>query len=563
MAQAPLRPARRRLALLLLSPLLLAIALSIKLDSPGPVFFRQQRVGRHGAPFRIHKFRTMVADAPQRGPALTVGDDARITRAGRWLRRTRLDELPQLIDVLAGHMSLVGPRPEVPQYVAHYPAALRERALSVRPGITDPSSLLYLDESELLARAADPEREYVEVILPRKLQCAAAYAAQATLRARLSACCVRTLRMLARALTRHGRRRTERHAPSVWHRLDLFLARLRPHREPLSLLVDALVIAACWNITYLFRLGFERWISARPGYDLWVLLGVVAVYLVAFAAVARAAEHVALFGLRRGQAADAGLRAGRRGQRRGGHGPGPEQGAARGAGAAPGGHADGRVRGAHRLPHALRTRALAHHRRQRRDPPRARAGRGRGGQAGCWPASTSRAGSVLGLLDDDPAKQRRAHRRRAGAGPAGRGARQAQRARRGHAHRHRPAFGHAGAAPPRAGAGRGHRPAGADGAQRRRAGRPAAAQPARARHRARRPARPRAGAAGRSRHRRHAARQDGADHRRRRQHRQRAVPPGGALRAGAAGAVRAERVQPLHASSRSWASASRSCRWCG
>ena len=166
------------LALLLLSPLLLAIAAAIKLDSRGPVFFRQQRVGRHGVPFRIHKFRTMVADAPQRGPALTVGDDARITRVGRWLRRTRLDELPQLIDVLAGHMSLVGPRPEVPQYVAHYPAALRERALSVRPGITDPSSLLYLDESELLARAADPEREYIEVILPRKLQCAADYAAQ-------------------------------------------------------------------------------------------------------------------------------------------------------------------------------------------------------------------------------------------------------------------------------------------------------------------------------------------------------------------------------------------------
>jgi lipopolysaccharide/colanic/teichoic acid biosynthesis glycosyltransferase len=132
-------------------------------------------------PFRIHKFRSMVADAPQRGPALTVGADIRITRSGHWLRRTRLDELPQLFDVLAGHMSLVGPRPEVPQYVAHYPAALRERALSVRPGITDPSSLLYLDESEQLARAADPEREYVEVILPRKLQCAADYAARASL----------------------------------------------------------------------------------------------------------------------------------------------------------------------------------------------------------------------------------------------------------------------------------------------------------------------------------------------------------------------------------------------
>jgi lipopolysaccharide/colanic/teichoic acid biosynthesis glycosyltransferase len=169
------------LALLLLWPLMAAIAVAIKLDSRGPVFFRQQRVGRHGVPFRIRKFRSMVADAPQRGPALTVGDDARITRVGHWLRRTRLDELPQFIDVLAGRMSLVGPRPELPQYVAQYPPGLRERALSVRPGITDPSSLLFLDESRLLARAADPEREYVEVILPRKLQCAADYAARASL----------------------------------------------------------------------------------------------------------------------------------------------------------------------------------------------------------------------------------------------------------------------------------------------------------------------------------------------------------------------------------------------
>jgi lipopolysaccharide/colanic/teichoic acid biosynthesis glycosyltransferase len=183
------------LALLLLAPLMLAIAAAIKLDSRGPVFFRQQRVGRHGVPFGIHKFRSMVADAPQRGPALTVGADPRITRVGRWLRHARLDELPQFIDVLAGHMSLVGPRPELPQYVAQYPAALRERALSVRPGITDPSSLLYLDEAELLARAADPEREYIEVILPRKLQCAADYAAQANLRSDVVVL-LRTLRML-------------------------------------------------------------------------------------------------------------------------------------------------------------------------------------------------------------------------------------------------------------------------------------------------------------------------------------------------------------------------------
>ena len=167
--------------LLLLAPAMLLIALCIKLDSPGPVFFRQLRVGRHGVPFRIHKFRTMVADAPQLGPALTVGDDPRITRVGRWLRGTKLDELPQLLDVLAGSMSLVGPRPELPQYVALYPADLRERVLAGRPGLTDPASLRFADESMLLARATDPEREYREVLLPAKLRESVAYAERATL----------------------------------------------------------------------------------------------------------------------------------------------------------------------------------------------------------------------------------------------------------------------------------------------------------------------------------------------------------------------------------------------
>ena len=166
------------LALLLLSPLLLAAALVVKLDTPGPVFFRQERVGRHGVPFRIHKFRTMHHGAG--GPLLTAQTDARITRSGGWLRRTRIDELPQLIDVLQGHMSLVGPRPEVPRYVAHYPAALRERALALRPGITDPASLAYIDEAALLAAAADPEREYVERILPAKLRRSVEYAEQST-----------------------------------------------------------------------------------------------------------------------------------------------------------------------------------------------------------------------------------------------------------------------------------------------------------------------------------------------------------------------------------------------
>ena len=169
------------LALVLLAPLLLAIAAWVRLDSPGPVFFRQQRVGRHGVPFRIHKFRTMVVDAAERGPSLTVGADARITRVGRLLRTRRLDELPQLIDVLKGDMSLVGPRPELPRYVERYPEALRVRVLAVRPGLTDPASIAFLDEAEHLARAADPEREYVEVLLPIKLQAAADYAERASL----------------------------------------------------------------------------------------------------------------------------------------------------------------------------------------------------------------------------------------------------------------------------------------------------------------------------------------------------------------------------------------------
>lgn len=161
------------IGLLVLSPLLLAVALWVRLDSPGPVFFRQERIGRHGVPFRIHKFRTMVHGG--QGAQITVGHDARITRAGAFLRRAKLDELPQLIDVLRGDMSLVGPRPEVPRYVALYPAALRDKVLSVRPGITDLASLEFRNESERLARAADPEREYVEVVMPAKLRLAAHY----------------------------------------------------------------------------------------------------------------------------------------------------------------------------------------------------------------------------------------------------------------------------------------------------------------------------------------------------------------------------------------------------
>lgn len=165
--------------LALLAPVLLLVAVWIRLDSSGPALFRQERVGRAGRLFTIHKFRTMRVDGA--GLGLTVGRDVRITRAGEVLRRYKIDELPQLWDVLRGAMSLVGPRPDLPQYVARYPAALRDVVLSARPGITDPASLAFRNEAELLAKAADPEREYVEHILPAKLQLSADYVRQASL----------------------------------------------------------------------------------------------------------------------------------------------------------------------------------------------------------------------------------------------------------------------------------------------------------------------------------------------------------------------------------------------
>lgn len=157
------------LGLIALAPLLMLIALLIKLDSKGPVFFRQERVGRFAKIFRIHKFRTMITDAERKGLQITVGADARVTRVGGTLRKYKLDELPQLIDVLLGDMSLVGPRPEVPRYVACYPEETKDIVLSVRPGITDWASIEYKDENRILGLAEDPHRAYVEQILPVKL----------------------------------------------------------------------------------------------------------------------------------------------------------------------------------------------------------------------------------------------------------------------------------------------------------------------------------------------------------------------------------------------------------
>jgi lipopolysaccharide/colanic/teichoic acid biosynthesis glycosyltransferase len=156
--------------LLVLLPLFFMLALLIKLDSPGPVFFRQERVGRSGRIFRINKFRTMVTDAELLGLQITVGADSRVTPVGRLLRKYKLDELPQLLDVLLGNMSLVGPRPEVPRYVACYKADVRDLILSVRPGITDWASIKFKDENEMLGCAADPDLVYVNEVLPIKIQ---------------------------------------------------------------------------------------------------------------------------------------------------------------------------------------------------------------------------------------------------------------------------------------------------------------------------------------------------------------------------------------------------------
>jgi len=160
--------------LLVLLPLFLVVALAIKLDLRGPVFFRQERIGRHFKPFRIYKFRAMISDASQKGPSITVAGDSRVTRMGRFLRKTKIDELPQLVNVLKGEMSFVGPRPEVVKYVELFKSDY-QKLLSVRPGITDPASIYYADEEGVLSQSADWESEYTSKILPEKIKFASQY----------------------------------------------------------------------------------------------------------------------------------------------------------------------------------------------------------------------------------------------------------------------------------------------------------------------------------------------------------------------------------------------------
>ena len=156
------------LGLIVLSPVLLAIAIKIKTGSDGPVFFRQIRVGEKNEEFEILKFRTMVVDAEKLGRQITVGNDNRITKIGAFLRKYKLDELPQLINVFKGDMSLVGPRPEVPRYVKLYNETQR-KVLEVKPGITDLASIRYRDENDLLGEAENPDDFYINTIMPDKL----------------------------------------------------------------------------------------------------------------------------------------------------------------------------------------------------------------------------------------------------------------------------------------------------------------------------------------------------------------------------------------------------------
>lgn len=165
--------------LLILSPIFAALALAVKFSSPGPIFYRATRVGRFGHHFTLLKFRSMVENADKLGPGVTGADDVRITRIGRFLRRTKLDELPQLINVLRGDMSIVGPRPEDPRYVALYTAEQR-RVLDVRPGITSPASIAYRSEEAMLTGDAWEQR-YIDHVMPAKLAIDIEYASHANL----------------------------------------------------------------------------------------------------------------------------------------------------------------------------------------------------------------------------------------------------------------------------------------------------------------------------------------------------------------------------------------------
>jgi lipopolysaccharide/colanic/teichoic acid biosynthesis glycosyltransferase len=186
-------------ALVLLVPVLVVIAVAVKLDSPGPVLYRQDRVSRGGRLFRLLKFRTMVVDADRVAPNVSASGDPRVTRVGGFLRRSYLDELPQLVNVLRGDMSLVGPRPETPEFVALFTPEER-RVLTVRPGLAGPSTLAFMDEAELLAQADDPVAFYTTTILHDRVQADLAYLERGSVGYDLRLLCTQVLAIARRVL---------------------------------------------------------------------------------------------------------------------------------------------------------------------------------------------------------------------------------------------------------------------------------------------------------------------------------------------------------------------------
>jgi FlaA1/EpsC-like NDP-sugar epimerase/lipopolysaccharide/colanic/teichoic acid biosynthesis glycosyltransferase len=223
------------LGLLLTSPLLLLAAIAVRLAGPGPVFFRQERMGRGLVPFKMLKFRTMVVGADKSGPGVTVRDDARITPVGRWLRDSKLDELPQLVNVLRGEMSIVGPRPELERYVRRFEPEFRE-VLRVRPGLTDPATLAFRREAELLHGDEDPEARYLREILPEKLRMERAYAEHASFWSDLALVMRTVFAIVYPADT-----------------LDRLLAWLARHHGIWALLVQALAAVAAQALALLLR----------------------------------------------------------------------------------------------------------------------------------------------------------------------------------------------------------------------------------------------------------------------------------------------------------------------
>ncbi|MFO0777703.1 MAG: SDR family NAD(P)-dependent oxidoreductase [Nitrospira sp.] len=270
------------IGLIILSPLLAIIALLIRFDSPGPVIFRQIRVGQGFRPFAIRKFRTMVSNGSEGGPLLTVGQDCRITRVGHVLRRLKLDELPQLWNVLVGDMSLVGPRPEVPRYVECARSEFAE-VLVVRPGITDLASLKYIDEASILATSSNPEEEYQYKVLPEKLRLAKLYVRHMSLRLDC-AIVIQTLLHIAKlplvVLTiPELKAAVEVSVASPWSGFSSFITRWR---RPIIVVVDVGLIVLANYLAFFLRYDGNIPPSEHNVFEQTVL-GLVAVRGIAFA----------------------------------------------------------------------------------------------------------------------------------------------------------------------------------------------------------------------------------------------------------------------------------------